>query len=61
MTKLSFTTSDFKLIPVSEAYTPGRPARGTVPLRQHVLVLLLTKWESFFWNGPDPVIPIDLS
>lgn len=48
MTKLSFTTSDFKLIPVSEAYTPGRPARGTVPLRQHVLVLLLTKWESFF-------------
>lgn len=41
ITKLSFTSSDFKLIPVSDAYTPGSSPRGPVPLHQHALLILL--------------------
>lgn len=39
MTTFSFIASDFKLIPVSEAYTPGDPVRWTVPFHQNGLVL----------------------
>ena len=48
MTKLSFTTSDFKSMPVSEAYSPGGPATGAVPFHQHGLILLFPRWEGFF-------------